>query len=377
MSPAFLGKYAQYECPQCTCQLRVTIDERIHRNANHTLWCPHCQADLTERPFEVSKGDVCTIEPVQTLRRWDVVAARAPHHADRVLIKRIVGLPGETISIRDGDVFADGRRLQKSLDTIRQMAVLVHDSNYDRSLDRPTAWFAEQNSAWKWKVGQWHVEDESTALDNPLRFVPPVTAMTVASTSTKKITDYNRFDPFTSRPLNYVGDILLTLQIELRGAADFRIAMNDGWHEWDFEVEETAGLRLRRDGAIVEEKQLAALEADRYLQLELATIDGRMVIGIDSKVVLLANAASHLNRQIPQVPIQIFGNSDMAFVRAMVHRDVYYVPYAAASDFRHRLEADEYFLLGDYGYASIDSRHDQIGAFQRTDVLGTIKLQKL
>lgn len=42
-------------------------------------------------------------------RRWDVVVVRAPEDARRLLIKRVVGLPGERVEFRGGDVLADGR----------------------------------------------------------------------------------------------------------------------------------------------------------------------------------------------------------------------------------------------------------------------------
>lgn len=44
--------------------------------------------------------------------RGDVVVIDS-HVVGRVLVKRVVGLPGETISLRGGDVYIDGRRLSE------------------------------------------------------------------------------------------------------------------------------------------------------------------------------------------------------------------------------------------------------------------------
>lgn len=41
-------------------------------------------------------------------RRGDIVVFDAADQSDELLIKRVIGLPGETIEIRDGQVFIDG-----------------------------------------------------------------------------------------------------------------------------------------------------------------------------------------------------------------------------------------------------------------------------
>ena len=45
-------------------------------------------------------------------QRWDVVVVRSPTNARRLLVKRVVGLPGERIALRDGAVWIDGEPLR-------------------------------------------------------------------------------------------------------------------------------------------------------------------------------------------------------------------------------------------------------------------------
>ena len=42
-------------------------------------------------------------------------------------MKRVVGLPGESVEIRDGDVLINGRVARKSLVQQRNLRVLVYD----------------------------------------------------------------------------------------------------------------------------------------------------------------------------------------------------------------------------------------------------------
>ena len=46
-------------------------------------------------------------------QRFDVVVIRVPSQGDELLIKRVVGLPGETVEIHDGNVFINGKALDE------------------------------------------------------------------------------------------------------------------------------------------------------------------------------------------------------------------------------------------------------------------------
>ena len=48
--------------------------------------------------------------PIATIRRGDVVVFKYPEEPERDFIKRVIGLPGETLELRDKKVYINGRR---------------------------------------------------------------------------------------------------------------------------------------------------------------------------------------------------------------------------------------------------------------------------
>ena len=44
-------------------------------------------------------------------KRWDVVVFIYPEDPDKDFVKRVVGLPGETLALIDGELFVDGRKM--------------------------------------------------------------------------------------------------------------------------------------------------------------------------------------------------------------------------------------------------------------------------
>jgi signal peptidase I len=54
-----------------------------------------------------------TVLPIDPIRRGDVIVFKYPEQPDRDFIKRVIGLPGETIELRNKKVYIDGKPLDE------------------------------------------------------------------------------------------------------------------------------------------------------------------------------------------------------------------------------------------------------------------------
>jgi signal peptidase I len=54
-----------------------------------------------------------TLLPVGTIKRGDVIVFKYPVEPERDFIKRVIGLPGETIEVKDKKVYVDGKMLDE------------------------------------------------------------------------------------------------------------------------------------------------------------------------------------------------------------------------------------------------------------------------
>ena len=119
MAPTILGKHKEVICPMCGYRYEVSASDRPNTEVASRIYhatCPMCRftADLApnnpqNQSYPTYDGDRILVAkfPYEFAdpKRWDIIVFKYPGDATMNYIKRLVGLPGETISIHDGDLW--------------------------------------------------------------------------------------------------------------------------------------------------------------------------------------------------------------------------------------------------------------------------------
>jgi signal peptidase I len=192
MAPTLMGRHKDVDCPKCGYRYQVSASEENTDNRSPADciagMCPIChyvlpmvpknelplgapERGLSNIPRQRSyNGDRILVNKyIYTFKepdRWDVVVFKFPGDAKINYIKRLVGLPRETVRVQHGDLFIGGvgasedgdfEIARKPPNKVLAMRQLVHDSNHDpaelESINWPLRWQASSdNGANGWKI---------------------------------------------------------------------------------------------------------------------------------------------------------------------------------------------------------------------------------
>jgi signal peptidase I len=181
MAPTLMGRHKELACHQCGFLYAVNAseeaeprrDERGDRDVPEVYLdsavCGNCRFQERVEPLPSFKGDriLVMMFPYDLPflpgsgppERWDVVVFRYPEEPEVSYIKRLVGLPGETIRILHGDIFikppgGDGYALaRKPLRHQSAMQIAVYNDRF-----QPSAFHQKPEwQRWTSEKGDWVV----------------------------------------------------------------------------------------------------------------------------------------------------------------------------------------------------------------------------
>jgi signal peptidase I len=115
--------------------------------------------------FIYGPGSVPGLVPLREIRRGDIIIFRYPGDPDVDFVKRVIALPGETISIENKKVFIDGKRLAEPY--------VVHDDAhvYPGSEYLPDDYrYRDQKASYNIPAGQYFVMGDNRDHSRDSRF---------------------------------------------------------------------------------------------------------------------------------------------------------------------------------------------------------------
>ncbi|MCF0233508.1 MAG: hypothetical protein HUK22_00855, partial [Thermoguttaceae bacterium] len=313
-------------------------------------------------------------------RRWDVVVFRDAF--GRPTLKRAVGLPGETVEIRNGDVFIDGKITRRSLAEIYASSTRLDSAAAKRDDDRTTLQFA---------TPVWDADARATrSIPTPISNESPVPRWNGENAAPAEfVRDFilqfdwiggdaqtPRFTVLARRPEQF-----LCLQFDAASGATFRSipATLDGATGNGKTFERLSENDFRRAKSVFIPTP-AAISDDAKVTFRVFLVDGELILARNDRELArfsTGDAESTAARGISE-PFIILGDAARIGFPTL-RRDAHYSA-AANSPRVATVPEGQYYLLGDNSPASIDSRFPDFGfiagdailygAASRTDALG-------
>ncbi len=175
MAPTLYGRHKEADCPACNHRIVVGASHEVIAETGHLMpnvrlrgaVCSNCGFVNDEMSKALAfNGDRILVNkfPYEfgNPDRWDVFVFKYPAEPQTNYIKRLVGLPGETLRIRNGDLFQVENKkeltLRKSPEKQRSLQIPVYDDTQPARELLKAGWperWASMNADPAGKMGKW------------------------------------------------------------------------------------------------------------------------------------------------------------------------------------------------------------------------------
>ncbi len=380
MASTLLGPHREVVCADCGARFSCGTDSAA---LDGRAVCPNCGYsgnDLASAPALFGDGVLLhkSIFRLRSPRRWEVAALRRPDRAEQLLVKRVVGLPGESVRIDHGDLIVDGQVQRKDLAQQRALAVLVHDASLQpkRRPVPPLRWRGEgPDSRWGSVGGRFahspNSDDEATdwlVYHHAHRMYAGERADRPPEVVESPITDrcaYNQLRPRRDEDVHPVSDLMLSLcLVEARGQGLLILRATDGRDEFQTRLDPIRGrYEILRNGRPVPAAIGRIPPFRDELSVEFSLFDEQLLLAFDGEVRVQwpYDPSPGISKPSSQ-PLAIGARGLGVVIRDLtIYRDVYYArplgPHNPQGvDEPLELGEDQYYVLGDNSPISEDSR---------------------
>lgn len=386
MEPTWRGPRFETVCADCGRKIVTSVDitsippssdydganassaeVRAFRETVRVMTCPYCGSSEARAASSVfCDGDLLRVlserAARRTPKRWRAAIIRDA--GGTYSLKRIVGTPGECVTIRNGDAWIDGAPARRSSDQIWTTAAVIHPTAETRASDRLFL-TRVTNVRETLQDGTTQIEAVPTAISN--------------ESSTPS------FNGGASVPTELVRDFLARFNWDATGVGGGRFTMlaRRPDRAWCLEFFATRGKIVARSIPLEDGQSLQGLpfeelseadfadveplvarfpasQANATLGVSVALVDGELIFAIDDEEIAkfdLGDAASDVQAPI-STPFVILGDASRAS-SFKIYRDLHYSSIAESDSVT---PTKGYYVLGDNSPASLDSRSPEVGA---------------
>jgi signal peptidase I len=379
MATTLKGAHYRLRCPQCGYKYDYTYDRGVTSVPMHDVVppssrCPNC--GNTQWPgyaVPVCRGDriivlKCIYQFLEP-KRWDVVVFRNPTDPAQNYIKRLIGRPGETVEIIDGDIYINGKIMTKPAGVQEQLWMPLYNSDFV-PFDPDSRWFNGSN----WEQPFDNAEDPAWKTGTVFRLASVPNEIHKLPYNASKGTDFRAFCSYNGKEgesdLPFCSDLMIQFYATRRGAGVVGAELSKygisykAWvdHEGRATLERVEGENERVLGI----KQFRKPPAGEPILFEFANVDHRLILefGDEKTVVNLSAEDVGTIKRFIEPQVKIAGSGDLMLSHVGLFRDIHYTsasanghgPGTATEGNPFELGKDEFFMLGDNSPESLDGR---------------------
>jgi signal peptidase I len=405
MAPTLMGVHKDLTCPECGYDYRIGASEEQDDEAQRlaaemktnpaaanalagreqkTAVCPNCRFEMDEvSRFPTYKGDRILVSKfpydLANPDRWDVAVFKYPRCSSENYIKRVVGIPNETLTIHNGNVYTSHESPAKPVierkpaDKVRAIMQIVYDNDYvvpklvEAGL--PERWQAMQPGGEAWKTSddfksfhhegaggeswlgyqhlvatpdQWkNYADHGQVATSRRPVEPRLISDFYAYNAGRQRKNGSAYDPdYTG--LHWVADLIMEcdLKIESAGPGGYvTLRLIKGGRAYDCRIDPATGVAsIWIDGADQQNQASTSLRAGSSHTISYANVDCQLLLWVDGDLVefkepVLYDPTEELIPTIEDLtPARIGAQGvsiDASHLRIL--RDVYYIAAAQNS----------------------------------------------
>jgi len=438
MAPALLGRHRDLTCPNCGRDFELDSGAGADgRPRVLRAFCPNCGYEIPER---IVRNTFCRCFPSRPRalfwrggnrvivnkftahyrkpRRWDVIVFRYPFVEMRCkscgdieevteevaegpytcpecgsrhiaksrknYIKRLIGLPGETVELRHGDVYIDGVIARKPREIQEQLWQLIYDSAYsieESQYDAPapfvyvTAYGIERPKrnvlAPRWEAAKGKLNRDGNAFE-----LEPEGDGQAKIRYMNSIPDFNPYNGNKAIVSEGVGDLRVTLKASVPegGALAIHIREDDAVYAGVVGFGSSGPPTSIRSGETALAESGIRLDPGGEHVIAFSNADDLLELRVDGEVLLrqaLEISLNDVSRTVVRGGVAISAYGGRAELkRVKLERDVFYISEAPSFEYAPKasLPRDGFFVLGDNSTNSKDSRY--WGAVPEGNIIG-------
>ena len=422
MAPTLMGRHKDLVCDECGMPFQVGASDEVNAETNELTQtrvvggtCPNCRHRMEFAPddekFPSYFGDrilVCKFAyEIAEPKRWDVAVFHYPDGAKTNFIKRLVGLPNETLRISHGDIWVrhDGQQefqiVHKPPQKILAMLQAVYHNDHLPRPIRDGVWlprWAPQPSDTGGGQGEWAASADRLTFRTDGSGPQPVwlqyrhlipseedwrqylaTGTSSGPTRPQLITDMTPYDSEIRNtasssmyfPLNWVGDLSLACRMRVeKPGGEAVLELVKGGRVCQCRLDVSSGqavLSVSGLGEAFQPKAQTSVRGPGTYDLRLANVDHQLTLWVNGSVVTFQAAPGSQSVQDGDLPTAYQPDVSQNDVPQPADlQPVRIGSRGAALEVSHlRIDRDIYYLATTSGASS---RGDPITDFTGSDV---------